>query len=161
MKQAMIGAAAQGQKEIEPQQAVLCPQSLRVLLFIFILFSLAGCAHQRGECQKYLYRWNPQWSDGCSHSDDVNADVRACCVEHDAKYYYGGPADARLRADLNLYLCMVAAGTPEVTALIYFEGVREFGGPEFQEPEVSWGFGHHVFRYCSKPARAEKEKQTE
>jgi len=74
--------------------------------------------------------------------------VRACCVRHDERYYYGGTREDRLRADLEWAIALL--DTKEVTAETaekMFAGVRAFGGPGGRQP-YSWAFGGKRYVYA-------------
>lgn len=93
--------------------------------------------------------WVDSMSDGCS-GPQVMSDIpatRACCVRHDEKYYYGGSAAARLRADRAFYACLRLVGLPIWRAYIVYYSVRLFGGPKGRKPGVSWAFGGEIFAY--------------
>lgn len=96
-----------------------------------------------------LPEWTPEMSDGCTAAPDAGpwGDHRACCVEHDRRYYYGGTKAERLEADLAMYSCMVASGMPAPVAWLYFRAVRVWGHPAYRRPRISWGFGGRRFGY--------------
>lgn len=85
--------------------------------------------------------YDPKTSDGCSYFPDGN--WRACCLDHDMAYFYGGSAAAKRKADLALMTCVVESGNPYI-AFIMFVGVRLFGGPAWPH-RLRWGKGNH---YC-------------
>lgn len=93
----------------EPQRGVLKRQSQLLALCL----DLIGGEH----------------SDGCSGVPDF--DFRGCCVSHDICYAAGGSAEDRLRCDFELHDCIADAGHP-ILAMIYFGGVRAFGGSTFR-----------------------------
>ena len=80
---------------------------------------------------------NGKKSDGCSMFPD--GDYRACCVEHDKVYFYGGPKEQRLKADQELQSCVRAKGHKYLAPMMYL-GVR-IGGVGFLPTPFRWGFG--------------------
>ena len=67
-------------------------------------------------------------TDACSHVPDFN--FRRCCVTHDVCYETGGTNGDRLRCDVQLMDCIAEQGHP-ILSLVYFAGVRAFGGSFF------------------------------
>ena len=76
-------------------------------------------------------------SDGCSMFPDGN--YRACCVEHDKAYYFGGTKNERKAADRLLRDCVRAKGHRFLAPAIFL-GVR-IGGVAFLPTPFRWGFG--------------------
>ncbi|MEO6049942.1 MAG: hypothetical protein ABIP78_01240 [Pyrinomonadaceae bacterium] len=76
-------------------------------------------------------------SDGCSLFPDGN--YRACCVEHDKAYYFGGTKKERKAADRLLRDCVRAKGHRFLAPAMYI-GVR-IGGVAFLPTPFRWGFG--------------------
>lgn len=66
-------------------------------------------------------------------------DFGYCCDNHDARYWSGGSAEQRKRADQAFRACIVEAGHP-VTAGIYYYAVRMGGSPSLPT-RWRWGFG--------------------
>lgn len=98
--------------------------------------------------------WQDAWSDGCSIPAALqqffprSPAVRACCVRHDERYYYGGSKEDRLRADLEWAIALLDTGEVSAeTVEKMLAGVRAFGGPSGRNPKYSWGFGGKVFAY--------------
>lgn len=60
-----------------------------------------------------------------------------CCVEHDRAYFEGGTKACRLKADIDLFIC-VAQKQP-INAAVMFIGVRLFGAPFWP---ISWRWNH-------------------
>lgn len=71
----------------------------------------------------------------CGH----NPPWEGCCVTHDLRYWRGGTARDRLKADRELRRCVAANGHPVWGALMY-AAVRIFGHPAFCTP-WRWGYG--------------------
>jgi hypothetical protein len=107
---------------------------------------------------KALPPWNDAMSDGCSIPAALRSffpstpEVRACCVRHDERYYYGGSRADRLRADLAFGVALLDAGVSAETVEKMVAAVRAFGGPSGRR-SYSWAFGGGVFEYSSSPAR--------
>jgi hypothetical protein len=85
--------------------------------------------------------YDPLTSDGCSFFPD--GERKGCCIEHDMAYYYGGSAEDKLKADLELSECVEQVSGPFVAMLMY-AGVRIFGHPAWPH-RFRWGKGLH---YC-------------
>lgn len=85
--------------------------------------------------------WDASMSDGCTLSPDGT--WRQACVSHDEKYYHGGSAADRQRADQQLRTDMIAQGAPKWVANMYYAGVRVGGMPGTGTP-WEWGFGNHA-----------------
>jgi hypothetical protein len=77
-------------------------------------------------------------SDGCTLSPD--GWWRSACVDHDAKYFDGGSAADRKRADQQLRADMIKNGAPPAVANIYYGAVR-LGGIASSGLPWRWGFG--------------------
>lgn len=79
-------------------------------------------------------------SDGCSLFPDGN--YRACCVEHDKDYYFGGSGAERKASDKRLYKCVKATRgwQNKLAAPIMWIGVRTLG-VSFLPTSFRWGFG--------------------
>lgn len=71
----------------------------------------------------------PFKSSGCNVVPEGN--WGECCVEHDKRYREGGWAIARLKADIELFLC-IASNKNLFAATLYFTGVRFAGMWAFQ-----------------------------
>ena len=98
--------------------------------------------------------WSDAMSDGCSVPKWLRLMVPmetpgqiAVCRAHDRAYYYGGTEQDRAIADAGFYVGLLCAGMPVTNADSYFAAVRQFGGPEFRIPGVSWAFGGGRFVY--------------
>ena len=93
-----------------------------------------------------------------------------CCVMHDEPYWMGGSWIERLVADMRLSLCIaIRAFSDErrfpawlypILAVLYFIGVRLFGGPYwphvkyiFPTKRFRWGYGHPTMRYGPLPSQ--------
>ncbi len=108
---------------------------------------------------RYLERWEPSLSDGCSVPAflrlvvprETPAECRVC-ERHDAAYYYGGARPHRRAADRDFHIGLIAAGMPRPKAWCYWFLVRIGGAPWFRVKGVSWGFGGDFFRYSQAPA---------
>ena len=87
-------------------------------------------------------------SDGCSFFPDGN--YRACCVEHDKTYYFGGTKQERKDADRLLRDCVRAKGHRFLAPAMYL-GVR-IGGVAFLPTPFRWGFGKKKPQKDVKPA---------
>lgn len=102
-----------------------------------------------------LPEWKDEWSDGCSIPFHLKRflietpAMRACCVKHDKKYYYGGSIKDRLVADAEFLLDLLEAGIEPIIAEEMYKAVRLLGGPSAQQP-YSWAFGGKRYRYDSK-----------
>lgn len=88
----------------------------------------------------------PFKSDGCSGVGPIlnffgyhNADIRACCIEHDRGYHVGGTSDQRRRVDDAFRRCLKAEGYSAL-AWVMWGGVRLFG--RLPGREFKWGYGH-------------------
>lgn len=110
---------------------------------------------------RFLPRWNPAWSDGCSVPAWLRGRVplespeaQRVCQEHDHTYYLGGSELDRLRADLTFALALLDTREREVTER-YYIAVRIGGGPKARVPGVSWAWGGERFRYDPEPAEEE------
>lgn len=77
-------------------------------------------------------------SDGCSVFPDGT--WLECCVEHDIKYWCGGPLDRRLAADRALKQCVAAKSKPAAAELVFL-GTRLGGWPRIPFG-WRWGYGH-------------------
>ncbi len=106
-----------------------------LLLFIsipFILFTVA------------LAAYNPMGefaSDGCSMFPDGN--YSECCVTHDKTYWLGGTAEARLKSDQVLAICVAEKHSAFLSKVIYI-GVRA-GGLPIIPASWRWGFGKNYW----------------
>ena len=69
--------------------------------------------------------WNDGWAD--------------CCVEHDMRYWCGGPGELRRATDDELRRC-VGADHSEVVALLMYLGTRLFAAP-WVPAHWRWGYG--------------------
>jgi hypothetical protein len=69
--------------------------------------------------------WNDGWAD--------------CCVEHDIRYWCGGPRELRGAADAELRRC-VAADHSEVVAFLMYLGTRLFAA-SWAPAGWRWGYG--------------------
>ena len=114
-----------------------------------------------------LPKWTDEMSDGCSVPwgirllTSISLDgIRAVCVRHDEKYYYGGGKADRLRADLEAALGWLAAGMPVDEVERWYTAVRWMGAPNMKRPNVSWAFGGARFQYDTAPATPEEVKET-
>lgn len=85
--------------------------------------------------------------DGCSMAPDF--DFRHCCDLHDTRYWSGGSAAERKRADHEFRDCIIGTGHP-VTARIYYYGVR-VGGTPYLPTSWRWGFGWDYPRGYTDP----------
>jgi hypothetical protein len=85
----------------------------------------------------------PFQSDGCTMSPDLN--FKDCCIEHDRAYHAGGTRLERAEADRIFARCIVARGHSVFLALLYWMGVRLFGGPWYPPilfwKKARWGYG--------------------
>jgi hypothetical protein len=77
-------------------------------------------------------------SDGCTLAPD--GWWREACVTHDSRYFEGGSAADRLRADQELRDNMIKQGAPKAVANLYYYAVRVGGAPGTGLP-WQWGFG--------------------
>lgn len=82
-------------------------------------------------------------SDGCTGALDGTQEApdawAHCCDAHDLKYWAGGNADERLKADQELKACVAATGHGD-TARIMYLAVRLLGNP-YNRTSWRWGFG--------------------
>jgi hypothetical protein len=106
--------------------------------------SLAGyaarlCAAQRGEDDLPPH---PFTTDGCSAWPD--ASWKHCCVEHDVRYWCGGSAEDRERADDALRACVTRASGGFLGGAME-AGVRIGGAPWAPAP-WRWGYGWDYYR---------------
>lgn len=96
--------------------------------------------------------WNDSMSDGCSIPHhlrgfiEITHSMRACCVRHDRRYYYGGSREDRLYADTIFLKELIEVGVSAALAEEMFMSVRLFGGPEIRA-KFSWAFGGKRFCY--------------
>lgn len=148
------------------------------ILVAFILTLSAACVHRPTITPVVDHRlpaWIDAMSDSCSTVVRVGAvDVRlrawdgkwtpaqrACCVQHDHRYYDGGSATDRFNADRELQHCIVRSGGGVIGRLesaalgyVMFEAVQQGGGPEQRIPRVSWAWApteDPVFAYTDAP----------
>ncbi len=79
------------------------------------------------------------YTDGCSLwiNGFFNKDFTDICIEHDIKYWKGGSAEERKRADDELRK-LINEKIPLMGDIMYI-GVRTFG---FPNPLVPWGWGY-------------------
>jgi hypothetical protein len=77
-------------------------------------------------------------TDGCSLWPDGN--YRACCIEHDMRYWCAGPTQQRRPADQALRECVAGRSSAFNAALVYW-GVRLGGGRALPFP-WRWGYGY-------------------
>lgn len=96
--------------------------------------ALEGCAATRTDGRLPPYAFT---TDGCSAWPDGN--WRDCCVAHDARYWCGGGAEARVAADTALAGCLAQRGHPGLGDVMQL-GVRIFGHPWLPFP-WRWGYG--------------------
>ncbi|RTR38965.1 hypothetical protein EKG38_12135 [Shewanella canadensis] len=85
----------------------------------------------------------PFTSDGCSLFPDgsftQNTLWLSCCTAHDRAYWQGGTYETRLKADLELKLCVTRLGEPALGKLM-LAGVR-IGGSPYLPSGFRWGYG--------------------
>lgn len=99
-----------------------------------------------------LPEWRDEMSDGCSIPThlarfiDMSPEMRACCVRHDKKYYYGGTVKDRFIADVEFLLDLLKSGIDMHVAEQMYIAVRLHGSPARQKP-YSWAFGGKRFCY--------------
>lgn len=98
--------------------------------------------------------FSPELSDGCTVINKIykfftgkdETPWRACCIQHDAVYWYGGDKKLRKQADDELRDCVKAMGYP-ITAFIMWAAVRIFSGEDlfkvFHNP-FSWHWCEEV-----------------
>jgi hypothetical protein len=83
------------------------------------------------------------WTDACTAFPDGTLERptlwQQCCVEHDFKYWAGGTAGEKLKADEALFDCVKDLGEPEIAVLL-FAGVT-VGGSPFIPDSFRWGYG--------------------
>jgi hypothetical protein len=82
--------------------------------------------------------FDPAKSDGCTLSPD--GWWGGACVAHDGRYFNGGSAADRKRADQELRDNMIKNGAPPAVANLYYYGVRAGGAAQTALP-WRWGFG--------------------
>ena len=80
----------------------------------------------------------PFTTDGCSLWP--NGAWRACCIEHDVRYWCGGPNWQRRKADYLLREC-VRQHSSALNADLMYIGVR-FGGARLLPFPWRWGYGY-------------------
>ena len=84
----------------------------------------------------------PFSTDGCSLFPDRSADGKkdwhCCCVQHDRRYWRGGPASLRLQADEELRACVATTTGDMGLARVMYAGVR-VGGSSPLADELSLG----------------------
>jgi hypothetical protein len=111
----------------------------RLLLCAASTLALAGCAGAeiRERARSGAEPPKPFHTDGCSVVPDL--DIRACCEQHDFRYWRGGSCVERRQADVAFAACIVERNRP-LLAKLYFAGVRVGGAPIWPVP-WRWGFG--------------------
>jgi hypothetical protein len=109
---------------------------MRLLVFAFLFSSLAFADLPYGALQPFT-------TDGCSAlGGGVEWDPNLwlhCCVQHDLKYWQGGPKQARRLADKELLSCISKVSDP-IMAGFYYRGVRFWGIPSLPS-SFRWGYG--------------------
>lgn len=90
---------------------------------------------------------HPFTTDGCTLWP--NGSWTACCIDHDTKYWCGGPNDDRLRADRALRSC-VRGQSNALNATLMYAAVR-LGGIRWSPFPWRWGYG---FDWGKTPAAA-------
>lgn len=102
---------------------------------------LAACAATPGHSPTTL---RPFTTDGCSLFPDRSADGKkdwhCCCVQHDRRYWRGGPASLRLQADEELRACVATTTGDAGLAGVMHAGVRIGGSPHWPT-SFRWGYG--------------------
>lgn len=99
-----------------------------------------------------LPEWDDSMSDGCSipvHLKrflEETPEMRACCVKHDKKYYYGGTIRDRAIADAEFLIDLLKARVNVHVADQMYMAVRAGGHPS-QGRSFSWAFGGKRFKY--------------
>ena len=106
-------------------------------LLICLLFSFVELKNSLAE-EKKTPKLMPFTTDGCSVVPDFN--FVNCCKIHDLHYWAGGTEEQRLAADEEFYQCILKETGIEAVASVYYWGVREFGGPNPENP-YAWGYG--------------------
>jgi hypothetical protein len=121
-------------KQLTPARAEF--NMVRRASTIVLLVLLAACSSDE--------ELAPFASDGCSLFPDASpfseADLCACCLEHDKAYWKGGTAIERESADQRLADCVLSRTGDEALADAMYEGVRVGGSPYFYN-WYRWGYG--------------------
>lgn len=113
---------------------------IRLLSLLAATLLLAACATP-GHSPTTL---RPFTTDGCSLFPDRSADGKkdwhCCCVQHDRRYWRGGPASLRLQADEELRACVATTTGDAGLARVMYAGVR-VGGLAHWPTSFRWGYG--------------------
>lgn len=132
--------------------------SRQSLLLTLALPLLLGACATPGQSTTEL---RPFTTDGCSlfpdRSADGSKDWRACCVKHDHRYWRGGPAALRLKADEELRACVAQTTGDKGLARVMYTGVR-IGGSAYWPTSFRWAYGWGYGRFYTPLTEGEQRE---
>ena len=140
-------ASASTRGSARPRRLITCSRPSRsgqVLSALLAILASASCAstplrRQTLDVSSGTQRaaHAPLVSDGCTWFPEGS--WHACCVQHDQRYFVGGSAKDRLRADRDLAACVAREGHPLVGGLMFIGS--QIGGVPWLPTPFRWGFG--------------------
>lgn len=127
-----------------------------IILLASLTLSLSGIAAVEGE-----NTLNPFESDGCSMVPDTGLFTSKswlnCCTPHDYRYWKGGTAEEKEKADLDFKVCMEKNDLGSLLSQAFYYGVSIGGSPSVKTT-WRWGYGWSKLRAYAPFSKSEKKQ---
>ncbi len=135
----------------------LKPVMKTIILLALMTLSISGVVYA-ADIENKL---NPFESDGCSMIPDsepfYNNDWLKCCTPHDYKYWKGGSAEDKEKADLEFKICLEKNNFGKWLSRIFYYGVS-IGGTPSVKTTWRWGYGWSKIREYAPLSKSEKKQ---